>query len=194
MLSAWFYHKRTALLLTCFAGAIAAMSPARATTLCESATPITPGLVCVEAARGVALASDQDRAATLLALAEGGADRFADRFGRTVVRYAVVEGPKAPINTPEIDALRKAGFVTVLPWLSIEAKRSQVEAAVRRSVTAKLAGQPDAVIEAAVKSGLQQAERYFDPEVNAKIESSAVPHELGHDWFRVAYWPDAVRG
>ncbi len=172
---------------TASAGRPAASVP----SLCDAAVPVAPKLVCAETARGVALAGQRDRAQALLVLAEAGADRFIQRFGKPVARYAVVEGPEQPIGTAEVDALNKAGFVTVLPWLSTAAKREQIESAVRRGVTTKMAGQSPDVIEAAIAQALVQATRSLDPSVNVKVESAAVPHELGHGWYRAMYWPAA---
>lgn len=158
-------------------------------TLCASATALVP-LTCVESSRGVALAGDRARAEQLLALAEGGADRFVRYFGIAPVRYAVVEDPDAPLAGDKADALRAAGFKAVLPWLSAKAFRAQALPAIRASVAAQMPGASAAVIDAATEQAL---EKQLGGAVRARVESAAVPHELGHDWYRLAFWPNAPR-
>ena len=172
----------------------AASAPAGAATetLCAKAQPTLPNLICVESARGVALAADRPRAETLLALAEVGADRFIARFGMAPVRYAVVEGADAPIGRPERETLRSAGFVNTMPWLSAKAYRTQVEASVRRAVVAQTTGQAPEVVEAATQQALSKLTAQFSPERRAKTDAQALPHELGHIWYSKAYWPNAA--
>ena len=162
---------------------------ARGATLCASATALVP-LTCVESPRGVALAGDRARAEQLLALAEGGADRFVRYFGIAPVRYAVVEDPDAPLAGDKADALRAAGFKAVLPWLSAKAFRAQAAPAIRASIAAQLPGASAAVIDAATEQAL---EKQVGAAARARVESAAVPHELGHDWYRLAFWPNAPR-
>jgi hypothetical protein len=160
-------------------------------TLCEEATRVATDLACAESARGIAMAGTSDRAQELLGLAESGADRFVIHFGRAPLPYAVVEGRSAVTPPETIDALRKAGFPVVLPWLSDAVYREQVERALRPAITAQMADKPPEQIEAAVAAGLTQQ---LDPARRAKVAIAAVPHELGHDWFRIGFWPDAALG
>lgn len=156
-------------------------------SLCANATAIVP-LTCVESSRGVALAGDKARADQLLALAEAGADRFAKYFGTAPARYAVVEDPEAPLAGDKVGALRTAGFNAVLPWLSAKVYRAQATPAIRASVAAQMPGASDAAINAATE---QVLEKQIGTAGRARVESAAVPHELGHDWYRHAYWPNA---
>ncbi|MEY2883972.1 MAG: hypothetical protein RL490_1696 [Pseudomonadota bacterium] len=156
--------------------------------LCAGALAILPDLACVESARGVALAGDAARARQLLDLAEAGASRFKTNFGREPLRFAVAEGRTAVISREAIGALRAAGFKVVLPWLSETVFRAQLESSIRRAVTAQLAGQPPAVLEATVQAALKQQDAAGR---RSGVELAAVPHELGHDWFRAGYWPAA---
>lgn len=153
--------------------------------LCAQATRIVTDLACAESARGVAMAGTSDRAQELLGLAEGGADRFVTYFGRAPLTYAVVEGRDAVTPRETIDALRKAGFPVILPWLSESVFRQQTELSLRRAIAAQMAGQPQEQIDAAVATALA---RQTDPARRKRIELAAVSHELGHDWFRVGYW------
>jgi hypothetical protein len=157
-------------------------------SLCEQAIAVIPDLSCVESVRGLALAGDDARARRLLDLAEGGASRFKTYFGRDPLRFAVAEGRDAVIARDKIEALRAAGFTVVLPWLSDTVFRAQAETSIRRAVAAQLAGQPPAVIDAAVQSVLKKQNAAGH---RGEIEPAAVPHELGHDWFRAGYWPTA---
>lgn len=161
----------------------AAASP----SLCAQAGAIVGPLVCVETAHGVALAGDAARAQMLSDLAEGGVARFTANFGQRPAPYAIVEGANALIPAEKMEALRTGGFPAALPWLSETVFRQQQEQSIRRAVTAQLAGRPPELIETAVQAGLAQ----IKPERRDSIERAAVPHELGHMWFRVAYWPAA---
>ncbi|MBA4007820.1 MAG: hypothetical protein C0486_03445 [Erythrobacter sp.] len=163
----------------------AAPGAASDTPLCAEATRLVSDLVCVESAHGVALAGTRERAERLLALAEDGAARFITYFGREPLRYAVVEGRDAITPRETIDALRKAGFPVILPWLSESVFRQQTELSLRRAISAQMAGQPQELIDAAVATALA---RQTDPARRERIELAAVSHELGHDWFRVGYW------
>lgn len=161
------------------------------TPLCAQATRLVTDLVCVESARGVALAGSRERAERLLALAEDGAARFITYFGCEPLRYAVVEGREAVTPRETIDALRKAGFPVILPWLSETVFRQRTELSLRRAIDMQMAGQPQEQIDAAVATALA---RQTDPARRVRIELAAVSHELGHDWFRIGYWPDAPLG
>lgn len=158
---------------------------ASGTPLCDRAAAIVGDLVCVESARGIAMAGTRERADHLLGLAEDGAARFVTYFGHEPLRYAVVEGRDAIIPREAIDAMRKGGFPVILPWLSDSVFRQQTELSLRRAITAQMAGQPQEQIDAAVATALA---RQTDPARRKRIELAAVSHELGHDWFRVGYW------
>lgn len=164
---------------------------AAGTPLCDLATTVVADLACVESERGVAMAGSRERAEALLGLAEGGAGRFVTFFGREPLRYAVVEGREAITPRETIAALRKAGFPVILPWLSETVFRQQTELSLRRAIAAQMAGQPPEQVDAAVTTALA---RQTDPARRARIELAAVPHELGHDWFRIGYWPEAPLG
>lgn len=159
--------------------------------LCDTAIKFVPDLTCVESARGVALAETSERAQYLLGLAEDGAARFVTHFGHEPLRYAVVEGRDAITPGETIDALRKAGFPVILPWLSDAVFKKQSELSLRRAISAQMAGQPQEQIDAAVATALA---RQTDPARRKRIELAAVSHELGHDWFRIGYWPGASLG
>lgn len=178
-------YKISAIAAALLFGGWAAPGAASDTPLCAEATRLATDLVCVESARGVALAGTSERAERLLALAEDGAARFITYFGREPLRYAVVEGRDAITPRETIDALRKAGFPVILPWLSESVFRQQTELSLRRAISAQMAGQPQELIDAAVATALA---RQTDPARRERIELAAVSHELGHDWFRVGYW------
>ncbi|MBA3878537.1 MAG: hypothetical protein C0500_02335 [Sphingobium sp.] len=157
-------------------------------SLCQQANAVLPALACVESAHGVALAGDTARAQRLLELADAGVVRFKEYFGRQALRYAVAEGPDAIVPTETIAALRTADFKVVLPWLSEKVFREQTENSIRRAVTAQMAGKPPEAIEAAVQAGLKHEQ---DSPKRKEAGLGAVPHELGHEWYRIGYWPDA---
>ncbi len=182
---------RTTLIIILAAISVSSAASAADEPLCAKAQPAVPQLACVESARGVALAVDRSRAAELLTLAEAGANRFVARFGLMPVRYAVVESPDAPTGQAKRSALKNAGFVNTMPWISAKAYRAQVEASIRRAVAAQIPGQPPEVVEAAVQQGLAKATVQFAPERRVKIDSQALPHELGHVWYSKAFWADA---
>ncbi len=157
--------------------------------LCDQASSILPDLECVESANGVALASNAARAQRLLELAEGGVERFKANFGRQPLRYAVAEAAEGLVSRESVAGLRKGGFPVVLPWLSDRTYRAQVEASIRRGVSAQMVGRPQAEIDAAVQTAV---DRQMSPATRARIELAAVAHELGHYWYWQGYWPNST--
>ncbi|OYU14994.1 MAG: hypothetical protein CFE37_08090 [Alphaproteobacteria bacterium PA4] len=174
-------------MIAVLAGGWSGEADAASSSLCAQAGAIVGPLACVETAHGVALAGDAARARQLGDLAEAGAGRFMASFGQRPAPYVIVEGASALAPAEKMEALRNAGFPAALPWLSETVFRQQQEQSIRRAVTAQLAGRPPELIEAAVQAGLAQ----IKPERRDSIERAAIPHELGHMWFRIAYWPAA---
>ena len=158
-------------------------------TLCQQANAVLPALACVESANGVVLAGDTARAQRLIELADAGVVRFKEYFGRQALRYAIAEGPDALVPPESVGALRKAGFPVVLPWISPKVYREQVEQSIRRGLTARMAGRPQAEIDAAVQKTVEQQ---TNPERFARTELATVSHELGHYWFWQGYWPKST--
>lgn len=166
-----------------------AASPAP--SLCAKATAALP-LACVETSRGVAMARDPARAKQLLDLAEAGVARFQQRFGAPPGFYAVYEPANGPPTATEVTALRTAGFDNTLPWPVQEDRSAQIEAALRKSVAERLAGQSPEAIEAATKKALESAAPFIGPDGAKKLEAAVVPHELGHRWYSQMFWPNTV--
>ena len=173
------------------ATALLLLANAPAPSLCADAAAILGPRACVESDLGIAVADSAERARQLLDYARVGEAKFQTRFGRPANRYALVESDQATTDAAQTERLRAAGFKTVLPWPSAKAYRAQVEQSVRRAVEARAANLPADAREAAVKSGLAQIDAQFDPAKTALRDSGAIPHELGHAWYRQAYWPNA---
>jgi hypothetical protein len=146
------------------------------------------GLACADSPYGVALAADPQRAAEILSLAEEGVGRFREAFQVAPPRFAVVESDEAALPDGTRNFLRESGFRTILPWLSAAGYRAQVEQSVRRSVEQQMMGQPPETINQVVQQVLATQGGSAN---RARVESSAIPHELGHDWYRQTFWPDA---
>lgn len=138
------------------------------TPLCDAAARFVPDLAC----------------------AEDGAARLVTHFGHEPLRYVVVEGRDAITPRETIEAMHKGGFPVILPWLPDAVFKKQTELLLRGATTAQMAGQPQEQIDAAVAIALA---RQTDPTRRKRIELAAVSHELGHDWFRIGYWPGASR-
>lgn len=160
---------------------------------CDQVRDIVPELVCVQSAKGVALAGSAERAATLLALGDAGADRFKARFDRVANRYAIVEGTDKAVDQATISKFYAAGFPTALAWLSDTAYRAQIETSVRASVEAQTKNLPEDKRKSALDQAMQQIATALAPEQRRSVEETAVPHELAHDFYRHAYWPDHGR-
>ncbi len=158
-------------------------------SLCAQAAAVLPNLACVESADGVALAGDIARAQRLLELSDAGVVRFNEYFGRQALRYAVAEGPDAPVSSESVAGLRRAGFKVVLPWVSAKVYREQVEKSIRRGVEAQMAGRPQEEINATVQMAV---DRQVKPATLAQVDLAAVSHELGHYWFWQGYWPNST--
>ena len=167
-----------------------ANAPEPAPKLCVGAAAVTGTRACAESDLGIAIADTAERARQLLDYAKVGEAKFRTRFARSATRYAVLESELAPSDSANIAQLRAAGFTTVLPWPSAKAYRAQVEQSVRRAVEVQAAALPPEAKEAAIKQGLAQIESQFDPAKVTLRDAGAIPHELGHDWYRQAYWPN----
>lgn len=166
------------------------LANAPAPSLCTSAAAVIGTRACVESDLGIAVADTAERARQLLDYAKVGEAKFQIRFGRPATRYAVIESNLGSADSERTAQLRAAGFKTVLPWPSAKAYRAQVEQSVRRAVEAQAAALPPEAKEAAIKQGLAQLDSQFDPAKVTLRDAGAIPHELGHDWYRQAYWPN----
>lgn len=147
-------------------------------------------LACAESPHGVALAVEPQRAAEILSSAEAGVGRFREAFRVAPPRFAVVESDEAALPAKAQDSLRQSGFQTILPWLSAAGYRVQVEQSVRRSIEQQMSGQSPDRVEQVVQQVLARQGASVD---RARVETSAIPHELGHDWYRQTFWPGAPR-
>ncbi|MEA3038281.1 MAG: hypothetical protein QOE79_794 [Sphingomonadales bacterium] len=159
--------------------------------LCARAEPAAQGLACAESGFGVALAPTRERAQELARLVGEGEGRFKRYFARDPAPYAVVEREAGtPVEGRE-QALSKAGFTRVLPWLSNQAFAQGGLESVRRAVEAgaRAQGLTAGQTEAAVAQALAK----FSPQLSRggmnNLESGALPHETGHLWYIEAYWP-----
>lgn len=126
---------------------------------------------CADAPHGVVLATSEDRAAVLAAIAAQGEARFARHFDRSPPRYALIEGDGA-FDPAVGDALAAAGYVWRFPWLSAKAQSDGMAASVRRAVEAraKAQGATAEATEAMVEAALAQQQARQSPEV---IDASA---------------------
>lgn len=165
-----------------------ATQPARGADLCAAASAKIGAQTCVQSANGIVLSSDPACARKLLENAEAGVVRFKQRFGKTPNRYAVVEVSDGRVEGDVFEGLRAAGFSAVLPWLSVEGYRAQIEQSVRRAVEPQVAHLPPEAREATVQEAIAKV---AGKNPAGGQEAGAVPHELGHIWYAQAYWPDS---
>jgi len=137
---------------------------------------------CVEAASGIVIAADPETAASMLAGATTGAQRFRDAFGREPSRHAVFtfDDPGAVPATSA--ALRALGFVTVLHLPSDELRQRQLAEAMRR---AQAAG---GVVQ--LPAGARRSPPGGGGGIGEPRGGNTVPHELGHLWYANAFWPE----
>lgn len=163
---------------------------APAPSLCATAAKIIGNAACIASDHGIAVAATAERARQLLDYATGGERKFAARFKRPVTPYAVIESDLGDQDSQRTVQLRAAGFITVLPWPSAAAYRAQVVQSVRRAVEAQAAGLSAEAKDAVIKQGIAQIEGQFAPDKIELRDAAAIPHELGHDWYRQAYWPN----
>lgn len=169
-----------------------------ATACADALAAVGDGYRCAASANGVALSTDQAQANALLGFAETGEAEFRVAMGREAPRYAVVEIEGTVLDESKQNALRAAGFTTVLPWFSPAAYRMQVEASVRRAIEqqAATANLPVEQIDALVQSQVSRIPDVGSPESLAARAAVVIPHELGHSWYRQSFWPgaEATRG
>jgi hypothetical protein len=186
--------KKLAALLS-FAGtaAIADVAPAPPTSgLCPQALKAVPAMTqCRETAAGAIIGTD---AAAVQAAAIGageGEARFRVYFNRAVPSYVVSFTTDPAIFGP----LREAGFKIVQPWLDAQTKAAAMDQSLRRGVLKAVEGknmtpeQIDALVEQA-RSKLPQVSAVKDQD----NDTSALAHELGHQWFMEAFWPSRKVG
>lgn len=158
--------------------------------LCRRALTAAPAYrTCSATTHGVALAMDQANAEVLAGHAAAGEARFQTYFGREISPYVVISASAAP----DLDALKAAGFVHVLPWPDPEAfdraRRQGIEVAARQFATSRGLSAPQAeqIVARALANGGAEGGK-------AALDAGMVPHELGHLWFTHAFWPTAGQG
>lgn len=169
---------------------LTANAPPGPAALCSAARALAPDMACASSDHGVALAPLQARADRLLAFAETGETAFQSRFNRAVSRYAIVEVDGAGRTDTLADDLRSMGFTIVLPWLSPDGYRTQIEQSIRRSVVRQMGTASPAAIDAAVTQGVARVT--LSAADADRRDATAIPHELGHFWYIRAYWPAAA--
>lgn len=159
--------------------------PAQDHSPCGRAIATMPGKSCVATERGVAVADTPEEAERLASYARTGEARFEANFGGEIPSYAVVASPP----TPNISAIRAAGFEHVLAWPSgaafERATREGVERAARGFAASQgmTAEQADQVVATAIAN-------QPDARFRAEMDASMVPHELGHLWYTSTFWPE----
>src|SRR4051794_18213737 len=132
--------------------------------LCARAEPAAQGLACAETGFGVALAPTRERAQELARLVREGGERFKRYFARDPAPYAVVEREAGtPVEGRE-QALSKAGFTRVLPWLSNQAFAQGGLESVRRGVEA--AARAQGLTAGQTEAAVAQALAKFSPQVS----------------------------
>lgn len=146
-------------------------------------------LHCAMTDRGLIIAESPERAQSLLALTESGADRFETLFARKAAPYAIVDRTEGGLSGGDRQALTAAGYLAILPWLSPDGFRSQMSASVRRAIEANTSAMTEEQREAALKSALAQLESRLSDSAAADRDATAIPHELGHMWLIRAFWP-----
>lgn len=163
----------------------AAMTPAD----CARASRLAPAKACVVNPHGVVLAPNRAEAERLAGLARGGEALFARYFGGPPVTYAVVQDAPAGI----VPALGKAGFGSVLPWLTDAQLETGVVASLRRGAEAqaRAAGVTGDVVTRTADASVADWRAKNTGEARAKQEAGVVPHEAGHGWYIARYWPGA---
>ncbi len=159
------------------------VSSASASSLCSDVR-LERLPVCIEGVGGVVLATDEAEALAIRDALELARPVFSAHFGMEAPRYAVVfDSP----SKEEVSALRAAGFVAVLPWISSQKLLAGIEEQIRIAIREKIPGISKEQEDAAVAGKLG--------ELKDTIANNVVPaHEMGHMWFMQAFWPDAEGG
>lgn len=179
-------------MLTAFGMAVAAVTagiaqPA-ASDHCQRAAPAAPAKKCHLLPNGAVLAPDASEAARLGALLLEGEARFQRHFGRPPPPYAVVQDA-AP---GEADALKGAGFVRTLSWLTPAQFEAAAVASLRRGAEAQASARGLSAEEA--RQLADQAEQGWlarnGGEARIEREADVVPHEAGHGWYIETFWRD----
>lgn len=148
---------------------------------CAAALEAAPRYAaCAEGGLGLALSDTQAGADRLLAVAEGGEPKFRAHFGQDPAPYLVLYFE----DDPPLDALREAGFATVLAWPSPARVSALVTAALRQNAVAREGGGALSE-EAEATLRLQTAAVLASQEMK---QEGVLSHELGHIWYAAAFW------
>jgi hypothetical protein len=162
-------------------------------TSCKAAKAAVPRLaICVETARGLALAATRDEASRLASYATAAEESFKLRFARPPTPYAVVTSGE----DAEVRALKALGLSSVLPWMNASQVRAQAEETVRQKAeaAARARGLTEEAVATAVAQavgGLRQAMASDQQQIP---EASIIRHELGHMWLIGAFWQNGDTG
>lgn len=150
---------------------------------CAVALEAAPGYTaCAEGRLGLALSDTQAEAERLLAEAAGGEPRFRAHFGQDPSPYVVLLFE----SEPPVEALKAAGFPTVLAWPSVAFTAGLFTEGFRRNEIAQSGAPLSPEAEARVQA--QSARMVADLEAR---RSDVVTHELGHLWFEAVFWRES---
>lgn len=138
-------------------------------------------LQCTAAEHGIVIGASAD-SDELAAAIDQAAASFEAHFEEPKARVAVVMGGQ--VDPALTERLASEGYHT-LPWLTGEQKQALIEERIREEVRAKLADMPEAVVERAIASGLEQVR---SRPMTSK-STSAFMHEVAH-LFLVGWWGD----
>lgn len=151
---------------------------------CAAALEAAPRYACAQGRTGNALSATQDGADLLLARAEAAEPRFRQHFGRDPAPYLVLYFDEDPPG----DALREAGFETVLPWPSPAKLGELMTAALRQNALAQVEGGGALSADAEATLRLQTTATLA---LLDEKQGGVISHELGHSWYAAAFWRDS---
>jgi hypothetical protein len=149
---------------------------------CAAARQALPGAAaCVASPNGIALAADEAAARALLNEAQVAEGRFRTIFGRDPAPFALFSYDDPAFARTAVPALRSLGFQAVLPLASPTLMERQMAEAMSRLPSAGGGGAPPRFVrrDGAVGGGEPRGENH-------------VAHELGHQWYHAAFWPEAA--
>lgn len=160
------------------------LSWAQAVPACES-LDLGP-LACVASGRGVVVAETATEAQRIAAFAVAGEDRFERHFRRSAAPYLVLWG----VGDRGLRIAEAAPDLEVFVFNSPAQRVARVQTATRAAVEAQFASLPAAQRASAIEAALAGMPQPSVDTEEAK-DAGTVPHELGHLWFRAAFWPEA---
>lgn len=170
-----------------FFSLLIAANPAEANLDCPS-LPKLADLQCASNSAGFFYAKESANAQIMASDGLTAWQQFQTYFGQKPHLGSVVSiGTSGSIGAEAKNVLKEAGSSWVLPWLDNQDRAKFIENSIKQQVANQMKGQPQAVIDAAVATAMNQVRGQTKHSAKQK---GALKHEIGHLLFMKTFWPE----